>query len=87
MKDNAEGLAADLPVAPAANEDFGETSSGFDPRAPRACQRTGWDPYEVWRTRVKAPAAKAALTPTSTRPAAKAPRRLEREPLLPEPLY
>jgi hypothetical protein len=84
MKDTAEGLAADLPVAPAANEDFGETRGGFDPRA---CQRTGWDPYEVWRTRVKAPAAKAALTPAGTRAAAQAPQRLEREPLLPEPLY
>ena len=84
MKDTAEGLAADLPVAPAANEDFGDASGGFDPRA---YQRTGWDPYEVWRTRVKAPAGKAAVTPAVTRSAAKAPQQLVPEPLLPEPLY
>jgi hypothetical protein len=78
MKDTAEGL--DLQVAPAANEDFVDTGEGFDPRA---CQRTGWDPYEVWRTRVKAPTLKSPVT----RAAAKPPQKLEREPLLPEPLY
>ena len=56
MKESAEGLAADLPVAPAANESFVVSGSDLDTRA---YQRPGWDPYEVWRTRVKAPAAKA----------------------------
>jgi len=47
----AEGLAAGQPVTPAANEEFTETAEG--PQTP-AYTHTGWDPYEVWRTRVKA---------------------------------
>jgi hypothetical protein len=56
MKESAEGLAADLPVAPAANESFIASGDALDTHA---YQRPGWDPYEVWRTRVKAPAANA----------------------------
>ena len=47
----AEGLAAGQPVTPAANEEFTETAESLE-RLEYA--RTGWDPYEVWRTRVKA---------------------------------
>jgi hypothetical protein len=47
----AEGLPAGPRVAPAANEEFTGTESGlYRPERPRS----GWDPYEVWRTRVKA---------------------------------
>jgi hypothetical protein len=47
----AEGLAAGQPVTPAANEEFTETAEGLQTPA---YTPTGWDPYEVWRTRVKA---------------------------------
>jgi hypothetical protein len=46
----AEGLAAGEPVTPAANEEFTETTE----LQTLAYTQTGWDPYEVWRTRVKA---------------------------------
>jgi hypothetical protein len=54
----AEGLPARQPLTPAANEEFTETMLdlsryGLDRLAAR---RAGWDPYEVWRTRVKASA-------------------------------
>ena len=50
--------AAELPavhrITPAANEDFAGITHGMDsPIRPHA----GWDPYEVWRTRVKASSA------------------------------
>jgi hypothetical protein len=38
-------------VTAAANEDFNGTISGADRLTG---PRNGWDPYEVWRTRVKA---------------------------------
>jgi hypothetical protein len=45
----ADGLAAAHRVPPAANEEFTAMANGLDGVArPR-----GWDPYEVWRTRVK----------------------------------
>lgn len=47
----AEGLAAGTPVIPAANEEFTETAESLERLA---YTRAGWDPYEVWRTRVKA---------------------------------
>jgi hypothetical protein len=47
----AEGFPAVKRLTPAANEEFTETTSDLDTRAYR---RAGWDPYEVWRTRVKA---------------------------------
>ncbi len=46
----AEGLAAVDRIAPAANEEFTGTVNGLDKVA---APQSGWDPYEVWRTRVK----------------------------------
>jgi hypothetical protein len=46
----AEGLAATHGMPPAANEEFTEMVPGLDWLAR---PRSGWDPYEVWRTRVK----------------------------------
>jgi len=48
----AEGLTASQPVIPAANEEFTRTVNAIDDGA--SYSRSGWDPYEVWRTRVKA---------------------------------
>jgi len=47
----AEGLPAVKRLSPAANEDFNGTTAEPDTRT---YARSGWDPYEVWRTRVKA---------------------------------
>jgi hypothetical protein len=47
----AAGFAAGTRIPPAANEEFTGTVNGLD-RVERP--RSGWDPYEVWRTRVKA---------------------------------
>jgi len=47
----AEGLPAGQRVTAAANDDFTGTVSGADRLL---TTRHGWDPYEVWRTRVKA---------------------------------
>jgi hypothetical protein len=47
----AEGLPAGPRVSPAANEEFTGTENGLDTLER---PRSGWDPYEVWRTRVKA---------------------------------
>jgi hypothetical protein len=49
----AQEPPTDRRVAAAANEDFNGVAS-----AARDAERTdsGWDPYEVWLTRVKAPA-------------------------------
>ena len=49
-RNGAEGLPAGPPATPAANEEFTRS----DEQARRAYARSGWDPYEVWRTRVKA---------------------------------
>jgi hypothetical protein len=47
----AQGLPADPQSLPAANEEFATQINGVDTLGyPRS---TGWDPYEVWRTRVK----------------------------------
>ena len=48
----AEGLSAGHPVTPAANEEFPGTVK--DVVDTLEYPRSGWDPYEVWRTRVKA---------------------------------
>ena len=46
----AEGLAAAHRVSAAANEEFTGIANGVDwVTRPQS----GWDPYEVWRTRVK----------------------------------
>jgi hypothetical protein len=49
----AEGLPAGQRLTAAANEEFTGMVSGADRLA---SPRRGWDPYEVWRTRVKASA-------------------------------
>jgi hypothetical protein len=46
----AEGLAAVNRMSPAAKEEFTGTANGLE-RLARP--QSGWDPYEVWRTRVK----------------------------------
>jgi hypothetical protein len=46
----AQGLAAAHRIPPAADEEFTAMANGLDGVA-RPC--LGWDPYEVWRTRVK----------------------------------
>ena len=60
----AEGLAAQHPEHPAANEQFPAMGDGVD-----AVAQPGWDPYQVWQTRVK------------TSPQSKKERESEREPL------
>ncbi|TLY64403.1 MAG: hypothetical protein E6K52_01870 [Gammaproteobacteria bacterium] len=47
-------LTQDIPrtVSPA-NEEFPGTVSDVDKRPP-GVRADGWDPYEVWRTRIKA---------------------------------
>jgi len=59
----AEGVPVRQPLTGAANEEFGGTmddldGDDFDLDAldRLATPRPGWDPYEVWRTRVKASA-------------------------------
>jgi hypothetical protein len=47
----AEGLPADPRESLAANEDFAGTEDDLGPLMMQA--RAGWDPYDVWRTRVK----------------------------------
>jgi hypothetical protein len=45
----AQGLPAGQRLTPAANDEFASMASGLE----RLEARPGWDPYEVWRTRVK----------------------------------
>ncbi|HEY6824660.1 MAG TPA: hypothetical protein VI195_09475 [Steroidobacteraceae bacterium] len=59
----AEGFPARERLTPAANEEFTGTVNDLSrPELGRrdldrlATPRSGWDPYEVWRTRVKASA-------------------------------
>jgi hypothetical protein len=47
---SAEGFPADSRESLAANEDFAGT---VDDLETVSAARTGWDPYDVWRTRVK----------------------------------
>ena len=52
MKPNgAEGRAAVYRMSPATNDEFNGLVNG---RARLARPQAGWDPHEVWRTRVKA---------------------------------
>ena len=46
----AQGTPVGQRIAPAANEEFSALVNGLD-RLEHP--RSGWDPYEVWRTRVK----------------------------------
>ena len=58
----AEGIPARQRLTPAANEVFAEAVSDLGQEFARydldriTAPRSGWDPYEVWRTRVKASA-------------------------------
>jgi hypothetical protein len=47
---SAEGLPADLRASLAANEDF---SGSLADIGTLTRKQSGWDPYDVWRTRVK----------------------------------
>jgi hypothetical protein len=47
----ATGLPAARRISSAANEDFTATADGVDGLEERP--QAGWNPYEVWRTRVK----------------------------------
>jgi hypothetical protein len=51
---SAEGLPADPRESPAANEDFIATEENLESLSRT---RLGWDPYDVWRTRVKSASA------------------------------
>jgi len=44
-----EGLSADPPEPVAANEEF----AGINDEERLGRAQSGWDPYDVWRTRVK----------------------------------
>ena len=50
----AEGLPADSQESVAANEEFAGPLDDYERVAGSRC---GWDPYDVWRTRVKKVAA------------------------------
>ena len=54
----AEGFPARQRLTPAANEEFTRTVSDLlrHDLDRLTTRRSGWDPYEVWRTRVKASA-------------------------------
>ncbi len=45
----AEGVPADPQASLAANEEFREFIGDYELTRPQS----GWDPYDVWRTRVK----------------------------------
>jgi hypothetical protein len=51
-QDGAPGLSFERRASSAANEEFNDPASRREAAAPPAA---GWDPYEVWRTRVKRP--------------------------------
>lgn len=52
-QDSAEGLPVERRTdAAASNEEF----TGIMTRPDAAKRESGWDPYEVWRTRVRTPA-------------------------------
>ena len=52
IQDTVEGLPVDQRMEPAAaNEEF----TGIVSRRDATRRESGWDPYEVWRTRVRAP--------------------------------
>jgi hypothetical protein len=53
----AEGLAADERMSAAASEEVTGMVSGPDTLAR---PQSGWDPYEIWRTRVKEPSPEGA---------------------------
>jgi hypothetical protein len=52
-REGAEGVSADRRMPAAANEEFTGIVSRRESAPTR--QVAGWDPYEVWRTRVRTP--------------------------------
>ena len=50
-RNEADGMTAGGPMGTAANEDFSPGTDRLAHLTP--VPRAGWDPYEVWRTRVK----------------------------------
>ena len=50
---SAAGLTAGQGVTAAANDEFTGMEKDLDP-VRYSYSQSGWDPYEVWRTRVKA---------------------------------
>ena len=46
---SVEGFPAEPTQHVAANEEFADNADGYA----RLTERSGWDPYDVWRTRVK----------------------------------
>ncbi len=53
-----EGLVAKPQPLVAVNDEFAQQ--------PRPSSTTGWDPFEVWRTRVKAAEAQESLEPANS---------------------
>jgi hypothetical protein len=54
-KQEAAGRSAQPRTPPAANDDFSATrtlNAGNQEKA-QLMREAGWDPYEVWRTRIK----------------------------------
>ena len=51
---SAEGLPAGQGVTPAANDEFTGMVHDHLDQVSYTYSQSGWDPYEVWRTRVKA---------------------------------
>ena len=51
---SAEGLPAGQGVTPAANDEFTGIAQDHLSQVSYTYSQSGWDPYEVWRTRVKA---------------------------------
>jgi hypothetical protein len=47
----AKGLAAAGPISSAANEEFTAAPDGVE--GPEERPQPGWNPFDVWRTRVK----------------------------------
>jgi hypothetical protein len=54
VREGSEGLAAERRPDTPANDGFTDSSNRRDALA----HEGGWDPYEVWRTRVKAASVK-----------------------------
>jgi len=57
----ANGLVEADRISSAANEEFTATADGLDSLEERPAP--GWNPYEVWRTRVKESSEFSSVTP------------------------
>ena len=65
IRDTVEGLPVERRAQTAASEGVTGNVTSVDPG-----RQSGWDPYEVWRTRIKT---LATAPPAEKRPAAQAP--------------